>query len=682
MFNSIPSSRLNLENPLFQLIIGLILSTAIWFVWGLRPNQIIGTNDIAHHLLTLKIGSQSFPHFTPIYDWLWMGGQLVAPNVGHVPIERVLLFLGADEGIALTATILFFHATVFAFCFDLFQQKANWSIIESVVVSLSLSFAPSTITRIIFGHTSLYFPIAFMFYLLWLLNSKRFHWFYFFLGILFGVVTLSGPSFQLVFYFVFFIFPFILIFNFLELKARWKHLLVSLFLPLFLSLDFFFLTYNYVLKSGDLFRSSENIQLLYSYARLNLSHLYDFFSLSILNQNKDNYFLFHETKYFLGLSTILLIYKNYSKKLVLISTFFLLAIFLFITPIFGSLEHLFSHLPGFNMFRIPQRIFLLLSPLLIFYSFFSLGKNECTDRNEFWLIVFIVAFLSFFHSLIWLDLALITFTILYLTSSHHRPSQYQLLSILLISFVFYGFQFLPRTTSAEMLNVNLQIQPSISRTNILNSPAWGINSNRFYDKNSAFGYTHPLPRFRTIYQETFNHKEVDQLFFSPRKTESLNSYTRLFRYHQTKLSFSPKEIKDDQHEFALKLQNGTLDPSITSYVGGAKMRACTNPVVVDSERITNGSLILNIQNPNNFECLVVTPFNFTTFLKAFSGANKVQLFPINYTQIGFNVPANQSTITISPNYSLYWKVKFVGIFLAVFLFLFYLKYIKRDFNNF
>jgi len=669
MFNSNYSSDEVFNKPFFIFLIGLILTLMIWFLLGYGPEFFVGTNDISHHLLTLRISNNSFPHFTPIYDWLWMGGQLVAPNVGHVPLERLFMSLGLNEGFALSLTVFIFHATLFSFTFDLFKQKEYFSKLENLLLAISLAFLPTTMTRIFFGHTSLYFPISFLFFLIWILNTNRFSWFLFAWGIVFGLITLSGPSFQLVFYFVFFVFPLLYFFNRVQFKERWKIFFLAILIPVFFSLDFLFLVYNYIFSGNDLFRKTDDTFLLYSYAKLNFKHLLDFFTLKIVNLNNDNYFLFHETKYFLGLPTLVFIIKEHGWRKNIFLILFLFMIMVFIIPPTDSINHFFSSIPGLNLFRIPQRVFLLLSPLLIFYSFYQYKPNHFKEKTYTWFVLLLLIGASFWQNPLWLDLVMVVLSFFVVFNWLPVFSFRQYLIFQLFAFLLYSFQFHTRVTSDSLLSFDKNIKERMTRAETYNSLGWHLNTNRVYNINSVFGYTHPLPPYRSLFQEISGQYVVDQLVFSPgliSPPNLLSGFLSLYRYEKNILSYSPTFITKDKKSFLTSVGAGQFDPINLTLLTSPNIRVCPKPITIISEKIIDGFLEIELINPNQFKCLVVVPYNYSNFLKAqTSFTSSVQLFPVNLSQIGFLAPLDKSEIRIGPDYSFYWKIKLIGFFVGV-----------------
>ena len=123
-------------------------------------------------------------------------------------------------------------------------------------------------------------------------------------------VILCGPYFQVLFYGIVLVSPFLLVFYRRRLKERALIVFLSFAIPFFFSLDFLVLTFQYFF-SGDIFRNVHSGNLLYSYAKMTILEFPDMVLYQFLNLRELPFFFLHETKVFLGVIPFLFLFEKH-----------------------------------------------------------------------------------------------------------------------------------------------------------------------------------------------------------------------------------------------------------------------------------------------------------------------------------------------------------------------------------
>lgn len=664
-------------------MLGFILILFVWILIGFRPSNIIGLNDISHHLITLLIGNQKNPFFSPIYDWLWMGGQLVAPNVGNIPLERFLLSIGFSPADTLSFTIIFFQFAIFYFCSEILDEK-NDNPVTTAISALALAFIPTISLRIIYGHLSLFIPVLFNLIFYWILTSQKKSFYSILLAIFISFHLFSGPYFQILFYSIILTWPIIIYFHFPLFKKNFFLFSWVFITALLFNLDYIALIFKYM-TSGDLFRDSQSNNLIYSYAKLKLDNFVDLLTYDFINLEDLPFYFAHEIKAYIGLLPLLfLVRQKYSLKkyFVLYLLIFVVFIFIFCPP---SLEFIFYKIPFLNMFRIPQRAvlcFILPIYLLIFKSCFY------QKDSNFILSIFIVLFTGFlgFFSLTFIDFFLFIVSLLFVFPTKKLSFSLRTFSLVfLVSNYFFLFHHPQKTSSKLAFDFSKNLS-TLSRDRIYNSNFWTINTNRVLSANSIYGYTHPLPKYRELFMKTFNVNIVDLLYFKDLPAHPLNdNFQSLYRYHiEGSLSHSPSSLSSDLNFFwtDFKSDKSLIAAGEIAFANAnfssINQSSCSKQISIGKEVIdSNNRLLVNVFNNSPGECFIVIPFNFSHFLNLNINEKASVIYPTNFSQMGIVVPAGKSIVKLYSNDEYFWKLKIVGLVFGLISFFTHYYYRRR-----
>lgn len=668
---------------LLKPLLGFFLILFVWIFIGFRPSNIIGLNDISHHLITLLIGNQKYPFFSPIYDWLWMGGQLVAPNVGNIPLERLFLAIGLSPANTLSFTIIFFQFAIFYFSSKILDEE-NENQITTSISALALAFIPTVSLRIIYGHLSLFIPVLFNLIFYWMLTSQKKSFPSILFSIFIFIHLFSGPYFQIIFYSIILTWPLIIYFHFSQFKKNAFFLSWVFISSLLFNLDYIALIFKYM-TSGDLFRDSHSNNLIYSYAKLKLDNFVDLLTYDFINLEDLPFYFAHEIKAYIGILPLLfLVQQKYSfkKYIGLYFLIFVIFIFLFCPP---SLEFIFYKIPFLNMFRIPQRVilcFILPVYLVIFKTYF----NQKDSNNV--LSVFMVCFsivLGYF-SLTFVDFYLIVVALLFIFPNKKLSISLRTFSLVfLISNYFFLFHHPQKTSSKFAFDFPNDLS-TMSRDKIYNSNFWTINTNRVLSANSIYGYTHPLPKYRELFMKTFDINIVDLLYFKDLPAHPLNdNFQFLYRYHtDSSLSHSPSILSSDLTFFwkDFKSEKSLIASGEMAFANfdfsSINQKECSKQISISKETInTNNQLVINVFNNFSGDCFIVVPFNFSHFLNLSINDKTSIIHPTNFSQIGLVVPAGKSVVKLYTDDKYFWNLKIVGTVFGLISFFTHYYYRRR-----
>lgn len=385
------------------------------------------------------------------------GGQNLASIYGVLPFWKLIRIVNPSIESFLNTTHM-----IFVSLFFISNLMIVWGIKkERTVFDIYLLFfyavlSPVILNRVMAGHFNLLFGVLPFFAFLSLFFNKSI------LNVFFCTFcvwcALSTQAFQVLAYHVFYV-PILLYFFFTIEKLKAKYILLSaiVFLAAFiLNYSNFIEMYQHATNPENL--RSINTNTTYTYTVSSLSDLSQFFFSGIYPEILTRPVgFFHEINYAVGIFPFIWILVQKERKDMLLYFIVFFVMFLFcmdVTPF-----NWISHLPLIKAFRVPQRVFMVLSLLLPLWVY---SKFEFeTKKNDLFVLmagILVAQFIYFFEVIAFF---LVGFFLFYKPYKSHR-------FVLIIAFasLFTGSldKFLPSLdTHSQYLQIKDSLRPMLKK---------------------------------------------------------------------------------------------------------------------------------------------------------------------------------------------------------------------------
>jgi hypothetical protein len=300
-----------------------------------------------------------------------------------------------------------------------------------------------------------------------------------------------------------------------------------------------------------------------------------------------------------------------------------------------------------------------------------------------------------FFSDYFLDFAtLLVFICYFFPNKFFQISRSTLLASILIGNFFFVFHRHQVFTKKDLTNLSSPTNLTLERDQIANSEMWSINTARVLGINSIFAYTHPLPRFKKLYGEMFHIQSAEELYFfePPKHDPLLFNFLSIYRYRNLPLTYAPETIMTSEKDFLTKIKS-PLSENLTPFTFPfaliekpafveSHLPNCKLNLKISNEVVNLDQFEFNFLNNSLHTCLVIIPFNFSSFLYAQINNNPAEIYPANIAQMSLSLPPGNGSVVIAPNNKLYWKIKFVGIALGIILMMFFIFNQRIRFKSF
>jgi hypothetical protein len=674
---------------------------------------------ILQHLVTI-FNKNGIPS---VYNPTLLAGSLVRPLYGYIPLESFLSFFISNEVKVMTLMVVLICSLNGVFGLltlkTLFRRNLEFS--TQLFVLLIFIFLPVSAWRIASGHLNFLLGIN-LFFVLSLYSSRIYKknvtvYLHALVFLAFFNVFSHPPIAQIFLYLCFFFLP--ILWKISQRNPYVKKNMIIFFSIFFvlsiINWDQLFLFFKYQLS--DEFPRS-NTPMIYSYLPFDFKNIMALFvssrkMLNILQVNPD---FMHEVNYCISLGSIVLALtffkqQTWTRKLLVISILCFIFVYVFGYSFF---KNFFQSLPLISMFRVPARFFILISVLLTFYNLYFLAKKNSKLKNSDFLLI-IILFPAIFYDSLFLELTLLVISLLIIWYKEKLYNSFFICLCLLNVSLFKErislFQFNPDQITKINRKIDVKNKSLVFETAFVKSkhPILQFNTSSFFSLSSIEGYHSPLKKFSTTYSylieeefsaarilfqykeesrfevlknifhinlafdlsENYLLKRIETSYFVNRSPISIKK----FNTENEQLAFMKKNYK--QYDFLVdnaSIQNRNIDDNLKRCFY-QKVKSRTN-------------IELKLLAESNYPCLLVLPFNFSSFLK--TDNLYVEILPVDLTLLGLYIykkPMKDHIIIQSKyNYINYILLK-IAIWgcLVILLFFFILrKYfylLKRDFKS-
>ncbi|OFZ16542.1 MAG: hypothetical protein A2X86_12155 [Bdellovibrionales bacterium GWA2_49_15] len=517
-----------------------VITLLLCIITPWSPLKLLGGHDMPHHLLTLMARPDSA---LTIYSPQWLGGTLLYPLYGILPLEQIGIFLHLNPVDAINLIIIFTMAAAGFWgvkciekLYEYYYEKQTLvtkNFFLWLLLALIFSFSPLFCWRITFGHMNMIISS-----MLTLIASNLFlsirlaRPFKPFEKILFVISCwhiLSTVSQQLLIYTLYFI-PLFALILFYKVPPRyyWQNfkkiifeyiLLISL--PIILAIpDIWALVLFH--SSGESSRGLQTGNIIFSYTKGSwLDVLGIFFWSKLYFLDKINYYFMHEINYPVGPFILLFVLFFFNslknRKMLFLESFTIFALIFWVIFSFDFqwLTDLTLFLfPPLKYFRVPGRMYILfVFVLLMFITTKIVFLQDQFKRGKyFWIINTIMMALACalaYYNTLYFDIFCFIFAAYFFIQQVLKlPGFFSPLTVLLMmllgtltSFSERAEEFASKETIAEFSkNIDIPfLKNPLERARVfLSYPFFGLNTPFALNISSLQGYSHPLMGFNTL----------------------------------------------------------------------------------------------------------------------------------------------------------------------------------------
>jgi len=469
------------------LLLGILLLD--WSIWG-QDGLSLWMPIIAEYLRGAYVNSIVI-----------FGGQNLFSIYGELPFWKILNWLNVSPVLLLNFTFLFLIFAFYILTLKIFKGLSGKDDnATQVMVFIYCLLSPIILNRVYAGHFNLLFGILPILVCLSLIyhHQRLFDLFCSFVL----VCSFSIQSYQILVYHLFYI-PLLFLWVKFSLGTvpSWyiKKIVILTLTALLFSSPIILEIYKHSISSENL--RSDFGSVVYSYI---VSIPADFSSLIMSSVNsvttRDNFFLFHELNYPLGLTFLSVFFlKDLNRKLLLLLIATMLVLFGFSSGWPGI--NLLSKIPLINLFRVPQRSLMIAAYLVPLFFLVSLK-----DYINFKAIFLLIALTFVGNGVPYFELLCFFFTLILCISNKWKQYPEVLLAVIL-STLFLGLpeKYVAIRESNMIFNTNLDIMKKIDNEYMLSknkikihvssaSPLELLVAANYLGIPTAEGYGHPPRR--------------------------------------------------------------------------------------------------------------------------------------------------------------------------------------------
>lgn len=665
----------------FILIIPALLAWLIIFRFNLF-HDFLQSDLLLQHLIVV-FENLGIPN---VYDFFQLGGTVLRPIIGYIPLEVFLSFFISNEikVMTLMSVVICSLNGVYGALIMFNMTKVKQKHVIYSFVFLIFAFLPSAAWRISSGHTNfllginLFLLISLYVSLLLKNNLNKLFYYVIFLSLI-NLFT-QPPMAQVSFYIVLFYVPLILFIykRRPELRKSINIFIGIVFLALLLSWDQIFLFLKYQ-SSGEFARSEE--PAIYSFLTLRGINQFATFigsnvNLRWLGVGED---VFHEINYPIGVGTLVLsaFYffksKNNTKWFLLAFSVFS---FFYTSGYFGF-DEVFRVIPIFNMFRVPSRIYLVTSLVLTLLVIYKITKEEVIVPGKYLFVYLLIPLVFVYVDPFFIEILLLSLVIYKI----FRKAKYtNFLLLVFISTLFLAsfkekilfMKFNPQ----KKYELNKKIEgfktPGVfeNGNSLYTDPYLGRNTAAFYKIPSIQGYNFPIKSFLETYSYLMNLEYIPtRIVFEHQVmppflalsnlyninivldlSDANNVVKKRFPLEENRSPLYVRNFENKEEQLKYMQQNYHLYEYVQNNVTTYNQSLPTLEKCFYEKQNLNRNLTLKLLNPSKYPCLIVLPFNNSDFL---SVANEdVKKITVDNTLIGLFIKQapQDPQVVISPMY--------------------------------